>query len=202
MPPSGVKLSWAGSPPRRSTSPSSRRRTRRRRRCRSGPPCPPCCRPPWLAEMDWSTPWRVSCGLPFCSKNPAMNAADEPQRGHHGEDHSALALAAHHHAVGDREGEPDHQQGEDLEQVREPGRVLERVRRVGVQRAAAVGAELLDRLLAGERATRDLLLPSPGVSPCRRWRRCVATCTVWSTVRRGGVREVLDRALAHQHDRR
>ena len=46
----------------------------------------------------------------------------------------------------------------DLEQVRERRRVLVGVRRVGVERAAAVRAELLDRLLAGERPARDRLL--------------------------------------------
>ena len=37
------------------------------------------------------------------------------------------------------------------------GRVLERVRRVDVEEAAAVGAELLDHLLRGDRAHRDRL---------------------------------------------
>ena len=44
-------------------------------------------------------------------------------------------------------------------------RVLERVRRVGVEEPAAVGAELLDRLLAGDRAAGDLPACVP-VEPC------------------------------------
>ena len=46
---------------------------------------------------------------------------------------------------------------QDLEEVREPRRVLERHRRVDVEEAAAVGAELLDRLLRGDRAERERL---------------------------------------------
>ena len=42
-------------------------------------------------------------------------------------------------------------------QLVQRGRVLERVRRVGVVEAAAVGAELLDDLLAGHRAAGDVL---------------------------------------------
>ena len=114
--------------------------------------------PPWSAEIDWSTPRRVSSMLPFCSNRPAARRRGEPQHAHDGEHRPALALAAHHLAVGDREGEADDEQGEDLEHVRQPGRALERVGRVGVVEAAAVRAEVLDRLLAGHRAAGELLL--------------------------------------------
>ena len=46
---------------------------------------------------------------------------------------------------------------EHLEEVRERRRVLEGMRRVGVEEAAAVGAELLDDLLRRHRALRDRL---------------------------------------------
>jgi len=45
-----------------------------------------------------------------------------------------------------------------LEQVAPGTRVLERVRRVHAEKAAAVGAQLLDRNLAGSRAQRDHLI--------------------------------------------
>ena len=65
-------------------------------------------------------------------------------------------------------------------------RVLERVRRVGVVGAAAVLAELLDRLLAGDRTAGDRLRGD--------LRRLVDG-------RRDGVAvEVLHDALAHEHD--
>ena len=39
--------------------------------------------------------------------------------------------------------------------TRQPGRVLERIRPVGVEEPAAIGAQLLDGLLRGHRAARD-----------------------------------------------
>ena len=50
------------------------------------------------------------------------------------------------------------QDREHLEPVRERCRVLERVGGVGVEEAAAVGAQLLDPLLRGDRAVGDRLL--------------------------------------------
>ena len=73
------------------------------------------------------------------------------------EDRPALALVAEQLAEGARQRERDQQQQHDLEQVREGVGVLERVRGVGVVGAAAVGAELLDRLLAGHRPAREVL---------------------------------------------
>ena len=51
-----------------------------------------------------------------------------------------------------------HQQQEDLNPVGPRGRVLERMRRVRVEEAAAVGAQVLDGFLAGHRAAVDGLL--------------------------------------------
>ena len=64
-----------------------------------------------------------------------------------------------------------HQQQEDLEPVGPRRRVLERVRGVGVVEAAAVGAELLDGLLAGDRAAGDGLRS--------RRRACVTSGRAW-----------------------
>ena len=84
-------------------------------------------------------------------------------------------------AEGVRERERDQQEREDLEQVRERRRVLERVRRVGVEGAAAVRAELLDRLLARERPAGDRLRRRPA-----------------SVSRLGEAVEALDHALARR----
>ena len=56
------------------------------------------------------------------------------------------------------EGGGDQQDREHLEEVRERRRVLERVRGVHVEEAAAVGAELLDRDLRGRGPQREDLL--------------------------------------------
>ena len=81
----------------------------------------------------------------------------EQQREHRGEERPALPLAAGQppERVGERKG--DQQEREHLDEVREAGRVLERVRRVRVHDPAAVRPQLLDRLLARDRAAVDLL---------------------------------------------
>ena len=106
-----------------------------------------------------------------------------PDREHDREQHPALALVLDEAPVGVGERERDHQQDEDLEQVREAVRVLERVGGVGVVGPAAVLAQLLDRLLARDRAAGDRLgdaLHGRGV---------------------GEAVEVLHDALAREHDR-
>ena len=108
----------------------------------------------------------------------------DPDREHDREQHPALALVLDEPPVGVGERERDHQEDEDLEQVREPVRVLERMRGVGVVGAAAVLAELLDRLLARDRAAGDRLRRRPA-----------------RVVRVGEAVEVLDDALAREHDR-
>ena len=62
---------------------------------------------------------------------------------------------SHHLAEGVGEGEADAQQQAEREEVREPGRVLERMRPVGVEEPASVGAELLDGLHEADRADGD-----------------------------------------------
>ena len=85
------------------------------------------------------------------------DAGDE-QHAHHGEDRPALPLVADHAAehVGQRRA--DREDREHLHEVRQRRRVLERMRGIGVEEAAAVGAEHLDRDLRGDRADRDGLL--------------------------------------------
>ena len=84
---------------------------------------------------------RVRLGPPRDGEQPA------PQHAHHGEQDVALPGVAHHDPERPGEADRDHQQQEDLHQVRERVRVLERVRGVGVEDPAAVRAQLLDRLL-------------------------------------------------------
>ena len=85
------------------------------------------------------------------------DARDE-QHAHHGQDRPALALVADHAAehVGQRRA--DREDREHLHEIRQRGRVLEGMRGIGVEEAAAIGAEHLDRDLRGDRADRDGLL--------------------------------------------
>ncbi len=101
---------------------------------------------------------------------------EAPERRHEAEDRPALATVADEQPVGARQREGDDEQQEDLEEVGQGGGVLERVGGVGVEVAAAVGAELLDGLLRGDEAALDDLRAAGG----RRDRR--------------GLREVLDDA--------
>ena len=77
--------------------------------------------------------------------------------GHRREHRPALARVADHPAERVAQRRRDEQDREHLEEVRERRRVLERMRGVGVEEAAAVGAELLDRHLRGDRAHRQRL---------------------------------------------
>jgi len=69
-----------------------------------------------------------------------------------------LPTILHHQPVRVRQRERDGQQQQDLEEVGQPARVLERVGRVGVEEATTVRTELLDRLLRRHRAALDDLL--------------------------------------------
>ena len=83
--------------------------------------------------------------------------ADEQQR-HGGEDRPALARVAHHAAEGVAQRGGDQEDRQHLQEIGERRGVLERVRRVGVEEAAAVGAQFLDRLLRSDRPQSDDLL--------------------------------------------
>ena len=84
--------------------------------------------------------------------------AGEEQHAHRGEHGPALALIADHAAehVGERGAEREDR--DHLNEVRQRGRVLERVRGIGIEEPAAIGAEHLDRDLRGNRPDRDGLL--------------------------------------------
>ncbi|MEY9245258.1 hypothetical protein ABIF27_005913 [Bradyrhizobium elkanii] len=85
------------------------------------------------------------------------DAGDE-QDAHHGEDRPAVALVTDHAAEHVGHGGAEREDRDHLHEVRQRGRILERMRRVGVEEAAAIGAEHLDRNLRGDRSERDALL--------------------------------------------
>ena len=78
--------------------------------------------------------------------------ADREQDRHRGQEHPPLPGVARELPDHVRKARGNQQDREDLQQVGERRGVLERMRRVGVEEAAAVGAELLDRLLGRDRA--------------------------------------------------
>jgi hypothetical protein len=84
--------------------------------------------------------------------------AGDPDQAHHGDDRVALPVVLDQPAERARKAERDEQEEEVLEPVAERVGVLERVRGVGVVEAAAVGPQLLDRLLAGNRTAGDGLM--------------------------------------------
>ena len=120
---------------------------------------PPAC----SALAAWSTPSAASSGLPACSAgiatstsatNSTVIAASTAQPWRRS---PTTRPKVKHSAAGISE---DRQH---LHEVGQRRRVLERVRGVGVEEAAAVGAEHLDGLLRGDRAHGQRLRRGPGV---------------------------------------
>jgi hypothetical protein len=96
-------------------------------------------------------------------------ARDEPaheQRQHHRVQHPALPGASGHPAEGGAERRREHGDGQHREEIRERCGILVRMGAVHVEEAAAVAAEVLDRLERGHRAQGDELLGRPA-PPCR-----------------------------------
>ena len=105
-----------------------------------------------------STPSAVRAGL-ACGLGPVGHRdAGQEQHAHGGQDRPALALVADHAAEDVGEAGADREDRQICDEVAERGRVLVRVRRVGVEEAAAVGAQHLDRELRGDRPLGDRLL--------------------------------------------
>ena len=86
--------------------------------------------------------------------------AGEEQQGHRREDRPALPRIADRLTEGPCQPAADGEDRQHLDKVRKRRGVFERVRRIGVEEAAAVGAEHLDRFLAGDRPERQRL-PGP-----------------------------------------
>ena len=93
---------------------------------------------------------------------------DQEQERHRREDGPAVPDRAGHPAERVRQARADREDQDDLEEVRPGRRVLVGMRGVGVEEAAAVGPELLDGLLRGDRALGDLLRRRPRPSSPRR----------------------------------
>ncbi len=88
--------------------------------------------------------------------------AEQHQRhedhGHGREDRPALTFVADHDAEGVARGRRNDHQGQDLQHIGQRRRVFERVRRIGVEEAAPIGAEHLDRFLRRDGADGDRLV--------------------------------------------
>ena len=100
----------------------------------------------------------MKAGLPCASAAVADDDAGEEQHAHDREDRPALALAADHAAehVGQRRADREDQHY--LDEVGQRAGVFEWMRRVGVEEAAAVGAQHLDDFLGRHRALGNDLL--------------------------------------------
>ena len=127
--------------------------------------------PPACSSLaTWSTPSGGERGLPACSADRSGAEQGDEDDGHGGQHGPALPGVADHLAEGVAERRRDQQDREHLDEVRQRRRVLERMRRVDVEEAAAVRAELLDRDLRGGRAHGEQLLvtgfPSASVVGC------------------------------------
>ena len=98
-------------------------------------------------------------GVVAMSFRPVAN--DHPgdkENAHHRQNGPSLALIADHPAehVGERGAEREDR--DHLDEIRQRGRVLKRMRSIGVEEAAAIGAEHLHRDLGGNRAHGNGLL--------------------------------------------
>ena len=82
----------------------------------------------------------------------------EEQNAHDGEDRPALALLADHPAEHIGQRRADREDQHDLDEIGERVRVLVRMRRIGVEEAAAIGAHHFDDFLAGHLTLGDQLL--------------------------------------------
>ena len=127
------------------------------RRCRSAAPCPPCCRRSSRRRRAVRRRRGAGRACRAARRGRRRRRATTNIDHHRREDRPALAAVADHAPEGGGERGRDQQDQQQLEEVRERRRVLERHRRVDVEEAAAVGAELLDGLLRGDRAERERL---------------------------------------------
>ena len=100
----------------------------------------------------------AKAGLPGCLGPVGDDDAGQEQDAHDREDRPALALVADHAAEHVGERRADREDQHDLDEIGDGVRVLERMGGVGVEEAAAVGAQHLDDFLRGDRALGDHLL--------------------------------------------
>src|SRR6476469_4746891 len=99
----------------------------------------------------------------YALEHGQQNHAGHRENRHDRHNRPALTAVADHDAEGARQREGDTQKQEDLYPIRPRRRVLERVRGVGVEKATAIRAELLDDLLRCDRPSgKGLLATSDG----------------------------------------
>ena len=97
---------------------------------------------------------RIAASLRRISDRDARQA----QNRHRGPDGPAVALRARHSAERVREARAEREHHHDLHEIGQRRRIFERMRAIGVERAAAVRAENLDGFLRSERSLRDHLV--------------------------------------------
>src|SRR5260221_8981684 len=132
--------------------------------------------PEWSALPSWSTGRPQSPGLPLLLLRDAHREQRQNDDEHRPEKDPALPRVLHHLAERVANGTRDRQNRQQLDEVRESRRVLERGRRVYVEEPASVRPQLLDRNLRAGRADRaNLIDDGLSVRPLHRLkkRHCV-----------------------------
>jgi hypothetical protein len=94
---------------------------------------------------------------------PCLGQVDDQESGdkddrHRHKQSAALSPVADHASEGKHQGDRQNELAPVLQDVRPDARVLERVCGIGVEEAAAIVADQLDRFLAGDRTKGDDLL--------------------------------------------
>jgi hypothetical protein len=120
---------------------------------------PPAC----SALAVWSTPSGGSKRVAGLFGRRDGHHGKHKQQRHRGQHGPALACVAHRAAEGETQRRRDQEDRQHLEEVAERRRVLVRMGRVGVEEAAAVGAQHLDGFLRSNRAHGQGLLGGFGV---------------------------------------
>ena len=102
-------------------------------------------------------PGRVLCGATVDLGSVEHRRPTDEHRQHHRIQRPALARATGHPAKCRRQRRWDQQHEQDLDEVGDPGRILERMGRVDVEETTAIAGEQLDRLLGSDRTDGDRL---------------------------------------------
>jgi len=100
---------------------------------------------------------RISSGFGLVERGHAYEEDD----GHHREQAVTLPTIAHHAAEGEQQSDGDNELAPRLDHIRQGARIFERMRRIGVEKAAAVVAEQFDGLWLATDRSRSFALPLP-----------------------------------------
>ena len=107
---------------------------------------PPDCEAVGAASIPWEADHRVAAL--FADEGDGCEGGEQNQ--HRGHEREALAAVAYQDAERVGESERNQQDRGDLQKVGERRGILEGMRGIGIEKAAAVGAELLDGFLRGD----------------------------------------------------